>query len=244
VDSSAEAAVKVQAADAARLQAGQDSVVVAACQSADGHLSLSKVPVRDAAATTPLPKLEGAQAVTTADLEQRSLDGAAGKRVREIMEATGATRLQRVVGWPSGAISVDGVVYVNAAWLVALSALEPKGVLAVLPARAPPAQTEQQPAQKVPASMIYGGAGDDRPAAANAGDLGDDVCNNVCSGCAHMNYADCACSTCTCAWEATEGNCLKCQTAGGRSHPRNLATVVWVLLPFGYLWWASRRRRV
>ena len=75
----------------------------------------------------PLPPLEGPAApATTRDLELRALDGRgrAGVALRGLVRAAGATRLERVTGWPAAAIAVGDTVYVNASWLVALAALD------------------------------------------------------------------------------------------------------------------------
>ena len=73
------------------------------------------------AATSPVPPLQGAAATSTAELEARALNGAAGASLRELVAAAHAQRLERVVGWPIGAIAVGDTVYVNGAWLVALA---------------------------------------------------------------------------------------------------------------------------
>ena len=76
------------------------------------------------AAPTPLPPLEGAVATTTAALEARALDGAAGERLRALLAVSGAQRLERVVGWPAGAVAIGATIYVDASWLVALAPVE------------------------------------------------------------------------------------------------------------------------
>lgn len=73
---------------------------------------------------TPLPSLEGATTGPTAAMEARALAGTAGDELRLLLAATGAHRLARVLAWPVGAVAVDDVIYVNAAWLVALAATE------------------------------------------------------------------------------------------------------------------------
>lgn len=71
-----------------------------------------------------LPPLEGFLATTTAEVEARALTGHAGVELRILLAATGAQRLVRVVGWPSGAVAIDETIYVNASWLVALASAE------------------------------------------------------------------------------------------------------------------------
>lgn len=73
-------------------------------------------------ASTALPALEGAPADTSAELEARALASNAGSVVRALLAASGAHRLQRVIGWPAAAVAIGDTVYVNASWLVSLSA--------------------------------------------------------------------------------------------------------------------------
>jgi hypothetical protein len=83
------------------------------------------IPGDDDRSGAPLPPLEGALATSTADIEARALAGHAGTELRVLMAATGARRLERVLGWPSGAVALDDTIYVNAAWLVALAPASP-----------------------------------------------------------------------------------------------------------------------
>jgi hypothetical protein len=77
---------------------------------------------RMSAPNTPaLPPIEGVSAVATAQIEKRALDTKAGAAVRALLAASGAQHLQRVVGWPIGAVAIDDTVYVNASWLVAIA---------------------------------------------------------------------------------------------------------------------------
>ena len=75
-------------------------------------------------AETPLPQLEGPAATTTAALEARALDGAAGARLRALSRSSGAQHLERVVGWPAGAVAIGETIYVDASWLVALAPVQ------------------------------------------------------------------------------------------------------------------------
>ena len=75
----------------------------------------------------PLPALEGEAAPeTTRDAEARALRGRAGAILRRLLLETGATRVVRVSGWPTGAVVVDDTLYVNGSWLVSMAALEEK----------------------------------------------------------------------------------------------------------------------
>lgn len=69
----------------------------------------------------PLPSFEDATGAVTTDAELAALAGNAGTTVRALLKASGASRLRRVTGWPTGALALGDVVYVNAAWLVALA---------------------------------------------------------------------------------------------------------------------------
>lgn len=75
----------------------------------------------DQGSAAPLPTLQGPAAGATRDLEERALTGHAGVELRILMAASGARRLERVVGWPVGAVALDDTVYVDAAWLVVLA---------------------------------------------------------------------------------------------------------------------------
>jgi hypothetical protein len=88
-----------------------------------------------------LPPLESPAEGATATLELGALDGAARAPLVALLEASGARRLARVTGWPAGAIAIDDVVYVNAAWLVALAPAggdAPDGGAASAPSSASP----------------------------------------------------------------------------------------------------------
>ncbi|MFO0579382.1 MAG: hypothetical protein U1A78_35730 [Polyangia bacterium] len=68
-----------------------------------------------------LPPLEGVPAGVTAEAEASALQGAAGALLGALLRQAEATHLVRVVSWPVAAVAIHNVVYVNAAWLVALS---------------------------------------------------------------------------------------------------------------------------
>jgi len=81
----------------------------------------------------PLPPLGGVPATSSADVEARALDGRAGAELRILMAASGAQHLERVVGWPSGAVAIDDTLYVNAGWLVVLARADAEGLDGGLP---------------------------------------------------------------------------------------------------------------
>ena len=68
-----------------------------------------------------LPPLEGVPAGATAEAEASALQGTAGAVLGALLRQAEATHLVRVVSWPVAAVAIHNVVYVNAAWLVALS---------------------------------------------------------------------------------------------------------------------------
>jgi hypothetical protein len=82
-------------------------------------------PLREAAhpvGEASLPALEGeAISATAAALEARGLAGDAGRSLSALLAASKAIRLQRVLGWPTGAVAIGDTIYVNAAWLIALA---------------------------------------------------------------------------------------------------------------------------
>ena len=110
---------EVRSLDEARGRRAADALVMGVI--ADGVARPAGV---GAGAQTPLPELEGEVATNTAALEARALDGAAGARLRALLTASGARRLERVVGWPAGAVAIGETIYVDASWLVALAPLE------------------------------------------------------------------------------------------------------------------------
>ncbi|MFO0762803.1 MAG: hypothetical protein U0359_40575 [Byssovorax sp.] len=117
----------VRALDAVRELRGEDALVVAAIEPSAGAISFHPLVVElEGEDAGDLPPLEGAPGETTSTLEEGALDGRAGKVASALLHRAGAHRLVRVSAWPAGAVAADGVVYVNASWLVALAALDPE----------------------------------------------------------------------------------------------------------------------
>jgi hypothetical protein len=112
-------AAEVTSLDEARGRRAADALVVGTIR---GGVARPVAVV--ASSQTPLPQLEGEVATTTAALESRALGGAAGARLRALLQASGAQRLERVAGWPAGAVAIGETVYVDASWLVALAPVE------------------------------------------------------------------------------------------------------------------------
>src|SRR6185437_15028805 len=116
VEAVTQPAALVTALDEARVQRSADALVVGAVT--DGVAR----PVSSASPDdAPLPALEGVTATGTAALEAGALAGSAGTTLRGLLAASRAARLERVVGWPVGAVAIGDTVYVDAAWLVALA---------------------------------------------------------------------------------------------------------------------------
>ena len=109
--------------DRAREGRGQD-VLVAAVLDGNGVVR----PVHEATPDVQgsLPPLETSAApAPTLEMESRALAGRAHSQLRALLAQSGAHHLQRVVGWPIGAIAIGDRVYVNAAWLAALAPVAP-----------------------------------------------------------------------------------------------------------------------
>ena len=118
VASGANPGALVGALDDARARRSADALIVGAIGGGVGR------PIATAAASSDqqsLPPLEGLGATDTAGLEARALAGAAGGPLRGLLAYSGASRLERVVGWPAGAVAIGDTVYVDASWLVALA---------------------------------------------------------------------------------------------------------------------------
>jgi len=115
------AAELVRALDGARAAERRDALIVGAL-GASPH-ALHVAPLADSELDAEPLELP-ASAFATRELERRALATRAAPIVRALARASGATRFERVVGWPAAAVAVGDTVYVNAAWLVALSALD------------------------------------------------------------------------------------------------------------------------
>lgn len=123
------AAEVVAQIDTARAANGKDAWVATIVRTESRYVEARSLSRRDAGSnedpTTPLPPLEGEPAsASTRDVEARALGGRAGTVLRNLVAETHATRLVRVTQWPAGAVAIRETVYVNAAWLVAMAALD------------------------------------------------------------------------------------------------------------------------
>jgi hypothetical protein len=124
----------VASVDDARAQRDADPLIVGAIS---GGVARPFAERADESDVTALPSLEDAAGGATADAEAAALGADAGNAVRALLKASRASRLRRVTGWPTGAMAIGDVVYVNAAWLVALApdrSGRPDGGASALPA--------------------------------------------------------------------------------------------------------------
>jgi hypothetical protein len=125
----------VRTADAAREEEEKDVIVLAAIEPRSPGFVLRGVGVgKVGEGTLALPALEGDPATSTAALEEAALRGRAGAILGELGARVEARELIRTTGLPAGVVAMDGTMYVNASWLVALSALDATGEQAAPPA--------------------------------------------------------------------------------------------------------------
>jgi hypothetical protein len=106
--------------DRARQEHGRDAVMVASYEPAARTLFVHPVPdsVGERNEGEPIA-LAG-----SSSLESAALDGKAGAIVNALVAASGAKHVERVTGWPVGAVAIGETVYVNGAWLTALAPAE------------------------------------------------------------------------------------------------------------------------
>jgi hypothetical protein len=111
----------VLAMDSVRFSTGMDALLTGTWRSTS--VGAEALAFTAAIGTRPkgvLPAWAGDPSGITTLSEERALAGAAGAAVEELLRASGARQLERVVAWPVAALATDDTVYVNAAWLVAL----------------------------------------------------------------------------------------------------------------------------
>jgi hypothetical protein len=127
--------------DDGRAAHGRDALALARLYRSDGSVGLLAVLVAPGDKPAPaLWLLNPAQAegdAVSAARERSALAGRAGRILAALSQQTGATTLVRVSGWPVGVVEQDGTLFVNAAWLVALGALDPPPTGTAAPEGAP-----------------------------------------------------------------------------------------------------------
>ncbi|NUQ78066.1 MAG: hypothetical protein HUU21_31425 [Polyangiaceae bacterium] len=136
------AAALVRGADEAREAEGKDALVLGSIEPRGDDLfvvrqvALEELPGGGLdPASLEVPSDE-APSITTKALEDAALRGKAGAVLAALAQRAGADDRIRITGWPAGVIVVDRTVYVNASWLVAMSALEPNEAPSLAPAPA------------------------------------------------------------------------------------------------------------
>jgi hypothetical protein len=236
---------QVRAADGARRERGEDAVALEElAPAADGFIARAIELPEQVAPESPL-ELEGERAQETAAIEQRALRGRAGTILASVKRAARAQRFVRVIAWPAGIVVHDEVVYVNAAWLVALAedgaplaeSARPRGGAPLLDERLDPRAEDAGTAGD-------GGARDAGSGTKARGGCGDSCgrnnrcCENMrsCSGCSNCRgCADCYCGV-------SGGNC---QIAPERHDemPPNFLRLLALVAPFALLVFLGRRRR-
>lgn len=121
-------AALVRTADAAREDEEKDSLVLAAIEPREGGFVLRGLGVGlEGEGSIEPSALSGSKATSTAALEEAALRGRAGAILGALGARVEAREIVRTTGVPAGVVAMDGTMYVNASWLVALSALEAPG---------------------------------------------------------------------------------------------------------------------
>lgn len=124
----------VNAADAAREVAGKDAPVLGEILATEGHglFETQNVPESDMVMAPPLV-LQGQPDEQVAPFEEAALRGRAGQTLRGFVARAHAKSVVRMTGLPVAAVAWNDKVFVNEAWLVAMSALEDACVVATVP---------------------------------------------------------------------------------------------------------------
>jgi hypothetical protein len=139
----------VRGGDATREASGKDALVLARIEPLPEGLALAPMDAEVAEGPRALPtRLEGIPSATTVAMEEAALQGRAGAILHDMALRTDAQELVRTTGIPAGVVAMDHTLYVNASWLVAMSALEPK-------AAAPPAGGGMFAPPRVPQSVKH-----------------------------------------------------------------------------------------
>lgn len=128
----------VLAADDLREEIGKDALLFGEISVNEGGVLLLPEVLGEEAVGDAAPiEVRGRPGATTAMLEEAALKGRAGKALAGLAERTHAKSLVRMTGLPVGAVAWDETLYVNAAWLVALSSLEEAPGVVPTPSSAP-----------------------------------------------------------------------------------------------------------
>lgn len=118
----------VQTLDGQRSQHGKDALVLGRLTPQAGAVTLAAATVTPGSAPPPplwlLNTPDRSADANVAAREQLALAGRAGRILAALQQKTGANTLVRVTQWPIAVVEHEGTLFVNAAWLIALSALE------------------------------------------------------------------------------------------------------------------------
>jgi hypothetical protein len=254
--------------DATRFSAGRDALLSGTWQelpqTAQATAFIAAVGSQPLAE---LPPLEGDLSGSTLLMEQHALTGEAGAVVEGLLRATSARRLERVVSLPLAALSANGTVYVNAAWL---TAMDPQTTSCSGGGGSNPggANGAGGPSGATGGSYMYLVGGEAAAAAAEAsesgeGEDGQEGVNRAsgfgdCSSCnSSLSSCNSACNSTSSACSSSSSSCSSCNDpTGDKACCRACAmtpaapqsplvaygALFWLLLPFGFLALVDRRR--
>ena len=110
----------IRTLDRGRLARGREALIAGEVRITPLGIEVPFFTDEPAAPPDTLPPLEGVPAGATAEAETTALHGTAGAVLQALLLHSQATHLVRVVSWPVAAVAIQDVVYVNAAWLLAL----------------------------------------------------------------------------------------------------------------------------
>lgn len=124
---------QMRAMDEARYAARADAFIAGKLVNSPAGLEALPYSTEVSDPGEPMP-IEWIATGPTAEAEQSALLGNAGTIIRRLMLISESSRLVRVESWPIAVLAIDGTLYVNAAWLVAMSPyVEPKSPDATKP---------------------------------------------------------------------------------------------------------------
>jgi hypothetical protein len=255
-------AQRILAADQAIQTKGKEAAILAVLRDKDGQLSLVRhLHTQKSIKNKMLPKLEGQPAKLTAAFEQRALQGQAGRRLQDLCtQTTNANRLQRVVGWPVGAVVMRNTVYVNASWLVIMESLEPQD-----PSLSPLSLTGRPLSAGSSSSSLshFASRSPEESSSHTISLMKDttattDITPNQSTAGSQSSKGGCStdCKTCTCENPTcsttrdcgsgkSNTTCKKCDIIDGAGGDLcGLPALLWLLLVFAHIWWTTRRYKL
>ena len=228
--------------DAERSERGADAWMLVLVQVEKTTATARPFVPRDARyqrSAAPLPPFEGeAPPAETSDLERRALAGRAGAILRDFREESGAARLVRVSAWPAGVVALGDALYVNGAWLVAMSALDDGAAASGSATVVGDAETwsgtvrPQSNATDAGAAETTFGAGVSGGGGGGCGGGGSSSsCNSGSSNCGSSK----SCSSSSCSHDSCSGNHGRCKctsSAAAEGPPAPPFTIAaWLFVP-------------